>query len=69
MILSAYGAPRWESNEAIREFTKKNGREPQALCPDRQPCRREDEWGHPCDRNEQGEYECERAIRALGAQS
>ena len=60
---------KWEPNEAIREFVRNNGREPEALCPDRQPCWQEDEWGHPCDRNEQGQYECYRSIAALRERS
>ena len=32
---------------------------PEAYCADGQPCRREVEWGHPCDRDEIGQYECE----------
>lgn len=26
-------------------------------------CLRDAEWGHPCDRDEHGEYECERGER------
>lgn len=37
--------------------------DPYILCPGtQQPCRREVEWGHPCDRDENGDRttECER---------
>ncbi len=33
--------------------------DPQGHCPDGKPCKHEQEWGHPCDRDEHGHYECE----------
>ncbi len=34
-----------------------------AYCPDSlRRCRHDAEWGHPCDRDESGRYECERLL-------
>lgn len=34
------------------------------VCCDGQLCRREAEYGHPCDRDESGQYDCERQREA-----
>jgi hypothetical protein len=35
-----------------------------AICPDGQACEHEKEWAHPCDRDEAGNYECERIAKS-----
>jgi hypothetical protein len=31
-----------------------------AWCPDGKPCEHEQHWAHPCDRDEDGTFMCER---------